>query len=93
MRCETGKLWTQCPIFPEAKLLNWQRENLGYTASMGWGVGIPCFVCVRVFLPFSFPLEDCFALNLPSFRIICSRLKLKLNISFCRALDLLANEI
>ena len=59
----------------------------------GLGGGDPFFVCVRVFLPFSFPLEDCFALNLPSFRIICSRLKLKLNISFCRALDLLANEI
>ena len=57
MRCETGKLWTQCPIFPEAKLLNWQRENLGYTASMGWGVGIP-FLCVcGFFFPFPFPLK------------------------------------
>lgn len=82
MHCETGKLWTQCLIFPEANSYI-GRENISDVRHLlvgEGGGGGSFFVCV-VF-SFFFPLEDCFALNLLSFRIVCSRLQLKLGFFF-----------
>lgn len=56
MHCETGKLWTQCLIFPEANSYI-GRENISDVRHLLVGEGGEGpFSCVW-FFPFSFPLK------------------------------------